>query len=87
MTCRLVPPLVNWVEKGKARKAIIGAHIEDEDVTRTRPLCPYPKVAEYKGRGSIDDAANFKCVDPDDDDHGCWRCNKKRKWRWRSDDD
>ena len=30
-------------------------------VDRTRPLCPYPQVARYKGTGSIDDAANFTC--------------------------
>jgi len=30
-------------------------------VDRTRPLCPYPQVAQYKGIGSIDDAANFAC--------------------------
>ena len=30
-------------------------------VDRTRPLCPYPQVAMYKGSGSIDDAANFTC--------------------------
>jgi hypothetical protein len=30
-------------------------------VTRTRPLCPYPQTAIYKGSGSTDDAANFRC--------------------------
>jgi hypothetical protein len=29
--------------------------------TRSRPLCPYPKAAKYKGSGSIEDAANFSC--------------------------
>ena len=28
---------------------------------RTRPLCPFPQVAKYKGQGSTDDAANFVC--------------------------
>ena len=32
--------------------------------SRTRPLCPYPQVARYKGTGSIDEAANFACVTP-----------------------
>ena len=27
----------------------------------TRPLCPWPQVAVYKGSGSADDAANFEC--------------------------
>jgi hypothetical protein len=28
---------------------------------RTRPLCPYPKAAKYKGSGNIEDAASFSC--------------------------
>ena len=31
-------------------------------VDRTRPVYPYPQVAEYVGHGSIDDAANFKAA-------------------------
>ena len=31
----------------------------------TRPLCPFPQIAKYKGSGSTDDAANFSCVAPD----------------------
>ena len=27
----------------------------------TRPLCPWPQVAVYKGSGSTDDAVNFEC--------------------------
>lgn len=30
----------------------------------TRPLCAYPKVARWNGKGSTDDAANFTCVAP-----------------------
>ena len=30
-------------------------------VDRTRPLCPYPQVATYKGTGSVNDASNFAC--------------------------
>jgi len=30
-------------------------------VDSTRPLCPHPEVAAYKGTGSTDDAANFAC--------------------------
>jgi feruloyl esterase len=33
-------------------------------VDRTRPLCAYPKVAQYKGSGSTDEAANFVCKAP-----------------------
>jgi hypothetical protein len=30
----------------------------------TRPLCPYPQVAQYQGVGSTNDAANFVCRAP-----------------------
>jgi feruloyl esterase len=30
----------------------------------SRPLCPHPQVARYKGAGSTNDAANFSCVAP-----------------------
>ena len=29
--------------------------------SRTRPLCPYPSWASYKGTGEVNDAANFVC--------------------------
>jgi feruloyl esterase len=50
-----------WVEKGKAPEQIVAAHITAGKPDRTRPLCPYPQTAQYKGSGSIDDAANFVC--------------------------
>jgi len=37
-------------------------HMSDAGVDRTRPLCPYPQVAQYVGSGSIDQAENFRCV-------------------------
>lgn len=54
-------PLEQWVEKGKAPDSIVASHSKDGKVDRTRPLCPYPQVAQYTGSGSIDDAANFIC--------------------------
>ena len=56
-----VSTLEQWVEKGKAPDQIIASHSTDGKVDRTRPLCAYPKTAQYKGSGSIDDAANFVC--------------------------
>ena len=50
-----------WVEKGSAPDQIVASHAKAGTVDRTRPLCPYPQVAEYRGSGSIDDAANFAC--------------------------
>ena len=56
--------VMNWVEKGTAPAQLTGAHIESGKTTRTRPLCPYPQVARYKGMGSTDEAENFTCVAP-----------------------
>ncbi len=54
--------LVAWVEKGQAPDRIIAtAGPASPWPGRTRPLCPYPKVAVYTGHGSIEDAANFTC--------------------------
>lgn len=54
-------PLVQWVEDGKAPASIPAARIVKGQTTRTRPLCPWPETARYKGSASIDDAANFTC--------------------------
>jgi feruloyl esterase len=55
--------LVQWVEKGSAPDHIIAAHFTNGSVDRTRPLCPYPKIARWNGSGSSDDAKNFTCED------------------------
>jgi feruloyl esterase len=70
----MLTPLVNWVEKGQAPDSVTAsvrgtgnAGGVNTDLpatwspTRSRPLCPYPKAARYKGSGSIEDAANFSC--------------------------
>jgi feruloyl esterase len=49
------------VEKGKAPDLITASRVRNGVTDRTRPLCPYPQVAVYKGTGSTDDAANFSC--------------------------
>jgi len=59
-----VTNIVNWVEKGKAPDKIIAKQIKNGEIIRSRPLCPYPEVARFKGTGSIDDAENFECVTP-----------------------
>jgi feruloyl esterase len=53
-----------WVEQGKAPEQIIASHATTGRVDRTRPLCPYPQSARYKGTGSTDEAANFICSQP-----------------------
>jgi feruloyl esterase len=56
--------IINWVEKGQAPSTMLASRVVDNKVVRTRPLCAYPQVARYTGTGSIDDAANFRCVAP-----------------------
>jgi feruloyl esterase len=50
-----------WRESGMAPDQIIAAHVTGNSVDKTRPLCPYPKAAVYRGSGSTNDAANFSC--------------------------
>jgi feruloyl esterase len=56
-----------WVEQGVAPDTIIAMRplppTSGKPGMRTRPLCPYPKVARYNGQGSTDEAANFACVE------------------------
>ena len=56
--------LDQWVEKGVAPDTMFASHRAGGTVDRTRPLCPYPQVAKWKGSGSTDEAANVACVPP-----------------------
>lgn len=54
--------ILAWVEDGKAPETLLAVRRDQSGaVTRSRPLCAYPLVAKYKGRGSTDDAASFAC--------------------------
>ena len=59
-----VTAVIDWVEKNQAPDSLRASKVTNGKVVRTRPLCPYPQVARYKGEGSIDEAANFSCVAP-----------------------
>ena len=43
---------------------ITAYHVSNNRVDMTRPLCPYPQDARYKGVSSMNDAANFICKAP-----------------------
>jgi feruloyl esterase len=64
----VVIALDRWVEQGAAPDQIIATRFVDgnpaKGVAMTRPLCPYPKEAHYKGAGDTNDAANFVCQKP-----------------------
>ncbi|HEX5483579.1 MAG TPA: tannase/feruloyl esterase family alpha/beta hydrolase [Terriglobia bacterium] len=61
----VVKALERWVEQGVAPEKIIATKYVDDKpakgVARTRPLCPYPEEAQWTGKGSTNDAANFVC--------------------------
>jgi feruloyl esterase len=60
----MIAALEQWREHGRAPGAVLATKRDDGRVTRTRPLCPYPQVAKYKGTDSIDRAENFTCSAP-----------------------
>ena len=60
-TFDMVSALDQWVVQGKAPDQILASKVANGAVVRTRPLCPYPQSAVYKGTGNTDDAANFSC--------------------------
>jgi feruloyl esterase len=51
--------IVDWVEKQAAPQAIRAQGRAWPG--RSRPLCPYPSHAHYKGAGDVEDAASFEC--------------------------
>jgi feruloyl esterase len=56
--------LERWRESGTAPDRIDALRVTNNRVDMTRPLCPYPQIAQYKGVGSTNDAANFVCKAP-----------------------
>jgi len=58
--------LEQWREKGVAPSQINASRPAGRGVSTpmSRPLCPFPQVARYKGSGSSNDAANFSCAAP-----------------------
>ncbi len=50
--------MVNWVEKGIAPAVTASGKAFPG---RSRPLCAYPRHAQFKGQGNSEDAANFEC--------------------------
>jgi feruloyl esterase len=55
----MLTAIVDWVEKGQAPDEVIATGRAFPG--RSRPLCPYPQHAQYKGEGDPNDASNFVC--------------------------
>jgi hypothetical protein len=59
--------LEQWVEHGVPPKQVIATKYVNplspaSGVEMTRPLCPYPEVAKFKGSGDIHKASSFVCA-------------------------
>jgi hypothetical protein len=55
----MLSALVGWVEKGAAPESVVATGSAFPG--RSRPLCAYPKHAQYTGSGDTQDARNFQC--------------------------
>jgi feruloyl esterase len=53
--------LEKWREQGVTPKTIAATN---RNSGLSRPLCPYPQYAKYKGTGDLKDAANWACTAP-----------------------
>jgi feruloyl esterase len=53
--------LERWVETDVPPDVIVATRRTGGVVDRSRPLCPYPQVAIWDGRGDSDVAASFSC--------------------------
>jgi feruloyl esterase len=62
----ILSALEAWVERGAAPPRLIGTGktVADSSKTLTRPLCPYPQTARYRGTGDTNNADNFVCAAP-----------------------
>jgi feruloyl esterase len=66
----MLKALETWVENHTTPDAVVASTYKvDGDpssgIVRSRPLCPYPQIARYRGTGDINDAANFACTRPE----------------------
>ena len=55
-----VDPIVNWTEQSNAPETIKAVSASSSN-RFSRPLCVYPKLARYKGRGDKDKASSYRC--------------------------
>lgn len=60
--------LMEWVEKGRVVERIVASEFNFTDdamrdivVFRQRPVCPFPKIARWDGRGDQDRAESWSC--------------------------
>lgn len=57
----MLSALERWLDTGVAPGAIVAVRREGGAVTATRPLCPYPQAARYRGTGDPARSVSFIC--------------------------
>jgi pimeloyl-ACP methyl ester carboxylesterase len=56
----LVSSIVDWVEQGKAPTTIVASRTDANGaVTSSRPMYPYPALAQYNGTGDVNAASSY----------------------------
>jgi len=64
-TAHLVDQLILWVEKGIAPDTLLGTKYVNDTGTQgiafQRPICPYPTMAVWNGKGKWEDPTNWNC--------------------------
>jgi feruloyl esterase len=54
-----------WLETGKAPEQVTAYWLDETmQPNGSRPVCSYPKIARYDGKGDTRNAASFSCVNP-----------------------
>jgi Tannase and feruloyl esterase len=61
-----LPAIADWVERGKAPDRVLATKMAGEGASaradRTRPLCPYPLLARWDGKGDRKRAESYTCA-------------------------
>jgi hypothetical protein len=59
----ILAALDRWVEHGVAPGRLTSSHFTAGVADKTRPICAYPKIAQYKGKGDPNQPASWTCAD------------------------
>lgn len=57
----MLSALERWLDSGQTPGPIVAVKRKGGDVVASRPLCPYPQAAHYKGRGDAAVSDSFVC--------------------------
>jgi tannase/feruloyl esterase len=60
----LLGALDNWVTHGISPETLTATDIAAATNGRTRPLCRYPLIPRYVGKGDVNRASSFNCTQP-----------------------